>query len=344
MKITPLEIRQHTFEKAMRGYNKDEVHAFLLSISQEWEKINEENKDLKAKYTRSEQDVAKLREVESSLFKTLKTAEDTGSSMVEQAKKESELMLKESQMNSDAILNDARNQSKALIEEAEQKAKNVLIGMKDELNYLEAQYRTLKNDKENVLLELKNLSTLIMDKAAKFSKEEDRIDFKEYKEEASLEIAKIEETTYQAETPQQEEKEVVAFDDTIQEISESTEDTKGVIKPEDENDDQSFGFPQASSSVAAKTDVVDDTVNDIAAKTTPEKENELTFEIESKMDEVHAETKTTISSEVDQKPKVNDLSEKKENINDQFSSKVLLNRNDSFSSKGQISFFDTLED
>ena len=48
MKITPLEIRQKAFEKALRGYDKDEVNAFLLSLSQEWERALDDTKELRA--------------------------------------------------------------------------------------------------------------------------------------------------------------------------------------------------------------------------------------------------------------------------------------------------------
>ena len=36
MNITPLEIRQKEFEKGFRGYDNDEVSAFLNSLSIEW--------------------------------------------------------------------------------------------------------------------------------------------------------------------------------------------------------------------------------------------------------------------------------------------------------------------
>ena len=49
MKITPLEIRQKTFEKKLRGYDKEEVDAFLMSLSQEWETLNTRNKEQKHK-------------------------------------------------------------------------------------------------------------------------------------------------------------------------------------------------------------------------------------------------------------------------------------------------------
>ena len=49
MKITPLEIRQKSFERGFRGYDKDEVQAFLKSLSKEWERVQDEIKELKMK-------------------------------------------------------------------------------------------------------------------------------------------------------------------------------------------------------------------------------------------------------------------------------------------------------
>src|SRR4051812_23432189 len=104
MRITPLEIRQKTFEKNFRGYEKEEVHAFLVTLSQEWERIVDENKELKFKFDATEKEIQKLREVETSLYKTLKTAEDTGASVVEQARKTAELHLRESQLKAEQLI------------------------------------------------------------------------------------------------------------------------------------------------------------------------------------------------------------------------------------------------
>ena len=65
MKITPIEIRQKSFEKTFRGFEKDDVNAFLLSLSKEWERIQEENKHLNFRLENSQKEVEKLREVES---------------------------------------------------------------------------------------------------------------------------------------------------------------------------------------------------------------------------------------------------------------------------------------
>ncbi|MFC2125130.1 DivIVA domain-containing protein, partial [Bacteroidota bacterium] len=57
MKVTPLEIRQKSFEKVFRGYDKDEVEAFLLILSQEWEKVLDENKSLRMNLDKAEKEV-----------------------------------------------------------------------------------------------------------------------------------------------------------------------------------------------------------------------------------------------------------------------------------------------
>ena len=95
MKITALDIRQKTFEKSFRGVDKDEVQAFLNTISQQWERLGDENRELRLKLEHAQQDVQKMREVESSLYRTLKTAEDTGNNITEQAQRDAALRVRE---------------------------------------------------------------------------------------------------------------------------------------------------------------------------------------------------------------------------------------------------------
>lgn len=158
MKITPLEIRQKSFEKNFRGYNQEEVNAFLQTLSQEWERLVDEGKELRIKLESSEREVLKLREVENSLFKTLKTAEDTGASVIEQARHSAELILRESQLNADAMLNEAKIKAHNTIEEAENRAKQSLVEMEDRLKEMLEGYRKLENTRDELLMELKRIS------------------------------------------------------------------------------------------------------------------------------------------------------------------------------------------
>jgi len=164
MKITPLEIRQKTFEKAFRGLDKDEVNAFLVTLSQEWEKLIDENKELKIKLDSSQKEVEKLREVENSLFKTLKTAEDTGASMIDQATKTAELHMRETQMKAEALMTDAKSKAKDTIEEAEMKSRNTLEEMEDRIRSMAQVYRTLENVRADLLSDIKSFASDALDK------------------------------------------------------------------------------------------------------------------------------------------------------------------------------------
>ena len=164
MKITPLEIRQKAFERTLRGYDKDEVNAFLLSLSQEWERMNDETKELKLKLETSEREVGKLREVETSLFKTLKTAEDTGANVVDQARKAAELHLREAQIRAEALLNEAKDRAKNTLEEADATAKQVLAEMEDNLKDLVQQYKAAESHRNNLIDDLKRLANEALDR------------------------------------------------------------------------------------------------------------------------------------------------------------------------------------
>jgi len=157
MRVTPLDIRQKTFEKNFRGYQMDEVNAFLLTLSQEWERIVDENKELRIKLEATEREVTKLREVESSLYKTLKTAEDTGVHVIEQARQTAELHMRESQLKADAILNEAKAKAKDTIEESDGKAKEIVAEMEDRMKMLVENYKKLDTSRENLLADLKRL-------------------------------------------------------------------------------------------------------------------------------------------------------------------------------------------
>jgi cell division initiation protein len=169
MKITPLEIRQKDFEKTFRGYDKEEVDAFLQALSQEWERANDEIKDLRKRLEHSEQEASRLREVEHSLFKTLKTAEDTGASLVEQANKSAELHVREAQMNSEAILNESRSKARAIVEEAEMQSKRYFSELQDDVQRMQREFQEIQNLRDNLLHDIQSITADFNQKAQRYA-------------------------------------------------------------------------------------------------------------------------------------------------------------------------------
>jgi cell division initiation protein len=170
MKITPLEIRQKTFEKVFRGYDKDEVSAFLTSLSQEWERLIDDKKEMQLRIESLEKEVKKLHDVESSLFRTLKTAEDTGANLIEQAKKETELKIKESSLKSDEMLGSARDKAKKLMHNAEVKTRQILEEMLDQVKALESQYHQLYDLREELVGQIRQYVEDLNERVEKFQR------------------------------------------------------------------------------------------------------------------------------------------------------------------------------
>ncbi len=168
MKITPIEIRKKTFEKAFRGYEKEEVDAFLKTMSQEWEKVLEENKELKRSLSMSEKEVKRLREVENSLFTALKTAENTGASVIEQANKAAELHIREAQILAEGVLNEARQRARNIIEEAEENAREVMAEMQDDVKKAVKEYNSIEDQAETFIQAIQSLAHETLDRVERF--------------------------------------------------------------------------------------------------------------------------------------------------------------------------------
>ncbi|MCS6822985.1 MAG: DivIVA domain-containing protein [Cytophagaceae bacterium] len=177
--ITPIEIRKKEFEKAFRGYDKEEVDNFLQNLSQEWEKLLEENRELQKKNKVYEAEISRLREVETTLLKTMKSAEETSMQIIEQANKSAELYTREAQMNAEIILNEARAKAKAIIEDAEIEVKNIVDDLQAEIKQIEKEYYFIDEQKNNLIEEIKSLIRETADKTEKYLQKSNRNVFEE---------------------------------------------------------------------------------------------------------------------------------------------------------------------
>jgi len=93
MKITPLDIQQREFKGRFRGYDREEVQAFLRSVSQTVEEMLKENIALKEHADKLYQEVGELRKKEAALSDLLVTTQTMAESLKETARKEADLIL-----------------------------------------------------------------------------------------------------------------------------------------------------------------------------------------------------------------------------------------------------------
>ncbi len=170
MKITPIEIRQHTFEKSLRGYKVDEVDAFLASLSQEWERVVGDTKMLRMQLELAERELNKLKEIELTLFRTLKNAEDNSAHIAEQANRQAEQYLTETRQKADEQLALAKKKSTVMLQDAETQSRYVRENLSVELKSLEQDFKAMERYKDNLMVQIRALATNAMDSVDRFEK------------------------------------------------------------------------------------------------------------------------------------------------------------------------------
>jgi len=170
MKITAIEIRQHTFDKVMRGYKPEDVDAFLSSLSQEWERATSDHKMLKMQLEISEKELGKLKEVEMTLFRTLKTAEDTSTQITEQATKAAEQHVTNARQKADEILSEARKRSAMMVQDAENQARYLKDNILNDIKAMEHDFNALEKYKENLGIQIRALAANAIDSVDRFEK------------------------------------------------------------------------------------------------------------------------------------------------------------------------------
>ncbi|MEM7659856.1 MAG: DivIVA domain-containing protein [Bacteroidota bacterium] len=141
--ITPLEIRQQTFRKVMRGYDREEVHAFLLALSKEWEMQLANERQQKEQLQKITASYETLKEVEDMLHKTLMQAEQSARDTLENARQKAELRLRESELKAKEIVRKGmadRNHLQRELEELTRRREQIIsqlhIFLNTQLNHL----------------------------------------------------------------------------------------------------------------------------------------------------------------------------------------------------------------
>jgi cell division initiation protein len=110
MKLTALEIKQQEFEKSLRGYDKDEVKAFLNLISNEWEHLVGKNRELEKRIEELEEKLKHYERVEEALHETLQTAKESAEQKLTTARKDARNKIEKAEMEAESIIREATQQ------------------------------------------------------------------------------------------------------------------------------------------------------------------------------------------------------------------------------------------
>lgn len=148
MRITPLDIQQKQFPIRFRGFDVEEVYAFLEIVREEMENLLRENASLKEQIQRLESQLKEYRDMEATLRETLMTAQQMVEEYRNNARKQAELMIKEAELKAEQMIRDAQDKVIKIHEDI-MDLKGIRQHIKEELRrLLESHMRMLEFDRE----------------------------------------------------------------------------------------------------------------------------------------------------------------------------------------------------
>ncbi len=101
--ISSKDIKKNDFKKSFRGYDANEVDAFLETVSLRYERLIEENDNFSEKIKTLTSDIEVYKENESTLQKAIVKTQDITEEIIGNAKKKAENIVKEAELNSQKI-------------------------------------------------------------------------------------------------------------------------------------------------------------------------------------------------------------------------------------------------
>jgi cell division initiation protein len=107
MALTPVEIRHVKLGRGLTGYRRTATDRLLEEIVDSFEEVWRERADLQDKNERLESDIARYRDLETLLRKTLVTAERSAEELQEQARREADVVLAEARLEARKITQSA---------------------------------------------------------------------------------------------------------------------------------------------------------------------------------------------------------------------------------------------
>ncbi|QQS36503.1 MAG: DivIVA domain-containing protein [Ignavibacteriales bacterium] len=146
MKISPQSLKKQEFNKSMRGYDKEEVHAFLNKLADEIEELQNELESIRSEFDTATIELNRLKQLENHLNDTIENAQEAASKNIETSRRQAALMVKEAEIKAAQILDNARQTSDEM--------RTAVINLREEKDMIVAKLKAMINTQAK-LLEMK---------------------------------------------------------------------------------------------------------------------------------------------------------------------------------------------
>jgi cell division initiation protein len=166
-----MSISAVSFSKGFRGYDVAEVQAYVESVDQFAAASARNEQEMQAKIQQLELEVNRLREVESSLFRAMKLAEEAQLMWQQKVEKESEAQLADARKKAAAIISESEQAVKKSALLLENERKQMLAQVDQELKEKQREMVRLEAVQQEIAGQLMELSQQTMDQIGKWTRE-----------------------------------------------------------------------------------------------------------------------------------------------------------------------------
>jgi cell division initiation protein len=140
MNLTPLDIQRQTFSRALKGYNVDEIRAYLQLIAEEIERLLKDVDRLARENAMLREDLDEHNARERILKDTLLSAQKVSEDVKANAQKEAELIVKDAELLSERLTSQAMSR----VADLERTIQDLKIERKSARNKLQTTIDTIQ--------------------------------------------------------------------------------------------------------------------------------------------------------------------------------------------------------
>lgn len=125
--LAPMDLEQKTFSKTLTGYKVTEVEDFLEEVIAGYERLYQENIELRERSMILQEQIAKYDDLELTLKNTLVLAQQTSERLGIQATDKADMVINEAQRDAEKIINEARMKAVEMTQKSELLKKEVFV-------------------------------------------------------------------------------------------------------------------------------------------------------------------------------------------------------------------------
>lgn len=164
MKLTPLDIRKQEFSHKFRGYDPEEVRAFLQMVATQWEEIRDEHQGLNSKLGELRAKLDHYEKVEEALEEALRITRESSEKTMQNAEEKAQALIKKAEFEA----RETEEQARQTVNEIRRQASS----LNDYRLELMARLRALLTSETELLARYEEHASVVLNKLYSVSESE----------------------------------------------------------------------------------------------------------------------------------------------------------------------------